>query len=82
MKMVPEQIGSWIKGRYTVLGTDGFGLSDSREALRRHFEVDAPSIVIAALHSLHQDGRLPASVVAAAIRDLDYDPEKLDPTTL
>jgi pyruvate dehydrogenase E1 component len=51
MKMVPEQIARWVPGRFVPLGTDGFGLSDTREALRRHFEFDAESITVAASSS-------------------------------
>jgi pyruvate dehydrogenase E1 component len=64
--------------RYHTLGTDGFGRSDTREALRRFFEVDAESIAIAALHALSQEGLIPAHEVAKAIRDLGVDPEKQD----
>jgi pyruvate dehydrogenase E1 component len=63
----------------TVLGTDGMGRSESREALRRHFEVDAASVVIATLYRLNQDGKLPAKRVAEAIKELDYDQEKAFP---
>jgi pyruvate dehydrogenase E1 component len=79
MKMVPEQIARWLPGRFVVLGTDGFGMSDTREALRRHFEVDAESIVIAALDALHLEGQLPAEDVARAIDALGVDPDKIDP---
>ena len=79
MKTVPDLIRPWMKQRYVVLGTDGYGRSDTREALRRFFEVDAESIAIAALHALSQDGLIPTSEVAAAIRDLGIDPEKPDP---
>jgi len=79
MKIVPDMIRPWISQRFVSLGTDGFGRSDTREALRRHFEVDTESIVIAALHALQQDRRVAAKEVAAAIRDLGVDPEKADP---
>ena len=52
MKTVPDQIRQWIPGRYAVLGTDGFGRSDSRAELRRFFEVDRHYVVIAALKAL------------------------------
>ena len=52
MKLVSDQIRQWVPGRYVTLGTDGFGRSDGREALRHHFEVDRKSIVIAALKAL------------------------------
>ncbi len=79
LKLVPDMIRPWVTQRYVTLGTDGFGRSDTREALRRHFEVDAESIVIAALHALQQEGKVGADVVASAIRDLGVDPEKADP---
>lgn len=79
IKTVPDLIRPWINQRYVVLGTDGFGRSDTREALRRFFEVDAESIAIAAIHALSQDGLLPAREVARAIHQLGIDPEKPDP---
>jgi pyruvate dehydrogenase E1 component len=79
VKTIPDLIRPWISQRYVVLGTDGFGRSDTREALRRFFEVDAETIAIAALHALAQDGRIPATAVARAIKDLGIDPDKLDP---
>jgi pyruvate dehydrogenase E1 component len=78
---VPEQIAPWIEGGLTVLGTDGFGRSETREKLRRHFEVDAETITVATLHRLAEQGTLPRQQVAQAIRDLQIDPEKLDPLT-
>jgi|CXWL01.1.fsa_nt_gi pyruvate dehydrogenase E1 component len=79
LKTVPDQIARWVPGPYTVLGTDGFGRSDTREGLRRFFEVDAESIVLATLHELAKDGRIEASRVAAAIVELGLDPEQPDP---
>jgi pyruvate dehydrogenase E1 component len=79
VKTVPDFIRPWMAQRYVVLGTDGFGRSDTREALRRFFEVDAENIAIAALHALSLDGLIPAQEVALAIKDLGVDPEKLDP---
>jgi pyruvate dehydrogenase E1 component len=66
MQAVPDLISRWIPGDYTSLGTDGFGLSDTRGALRRHFHVDAESIVVAALRQLARRGEVPASVAAEA----------------
>ncbi|QDV63402.1 pyruvate dehydrogenase (acetyl-transferring), homodimeric type [Crateriforma conspicua] len=74
-----EQLTPWIPGDYCVLGTDGMGRSETREALRRHFEVDAESITIATLSRLANADVLSADDVAAAIKELDYDPEKADP---
>ncbi len=79
VRAVPEQVGDWVPGDYFVLGTDGMGRSDSREQLRRHFEVDAECITIAALWRLHLKGQLTAEFVAKAIRDLGVDPEKVNP---
>jgi len=79
MKALPDMIRPWVSGRYVTLGTDGFGRSDTREALRRFFEVDSESIVVAALHALSQEGSIPVSEVAAAIRNLGVDPGKPDP---
>ncbi len=76
MKIVPEQIAPWVPGGLTTLGTDGFGRSDTRERLRRFFEMDAEMIVIATLHALAQKGAVPAELVAQAIKDLNVDPEK------
>ncbi len=79
MKTIPDLIRPWMTQRYVVLGTDGFGRSDTRESLRRFFEVDAESIAVAALHALCQEGRVPARDVSEAIRKLGIDPEKPDP---
>ncbi|HVT59468.1 MAG TPA: pyruvate dehydrogenase (acetyl-transferring), homodimeric type [Thermoanaerobaculia bacterium] len=79
MKAVPDQIARWLPGRLFSLGTDGFGRSDTREALRRFFEVDAESIAVAALYNLAQRGRVERQLVGKAIRDLGIDPEKADP---
>ena len=79
VKTVPDFVRPWITQRYVVLGTDGFGRSDTREALRSFYEVDAENIAIAALHALSQDGLVPPDKVSHAIKDLGVDPEKLDP---
>jgi pyruvate dehydrogenase E1 component len=79
VRAVPEQIAPWIPGDYLVLGTDGMGRSETREALRRHFEVDAESIVVAALYQLQKQAKVEAKVVAQAINDLGVDPEKVNP---
>jgi pyruvate dehydrogenase E1 component len=79
VKTVPDLIRPWINRRYVVLGTDGFGRSDTREALRRFFEVDAENIAIAAMHALLQDGLIPVQRVTQAIADLGIDPDKPDP---
>ncbi|MER6997822.1 pyruvate dehydrogenase (acetyl-transferring), homodimeric type [Streptomyces sp. NPDC000410] len=66
MRQVPDQIAQWVEQDYTSLGADGFGLSDTREAARRHFGVDAQSIVVAALAQLARRGEVPASAVKDA----------------
>src|SRR5947199_6870835 len=75
MKLVPDQIAPWVPGGLTTLGTDGYGRSDTRERLRRFFEVDAELIVIATLYALAEKGRLDVAVVAKAIKELGVDPE-------
>ena len=79
MRIVPEQIQKWVPGGLFSLGTDGFGRSESREALRRYFEVDAESIVIGTLYSLSQKGKVDTKLVKKAIKDLGVDPEKRYP---
>ena len=79
MKMVPDQIARWVPGGLTTLGTDGFGRSETRENLRRFFEVDAELTVIATLFALAQKGALDRTVVEKAIKDLGVDPEKVHP---
>jgi pyruvate dehydrogenase E1 component len=76
MKAVPDQVARWFPGRFFSLGTDGFGRSDTREALRRHFEVDAESIVVAALHQLARAGSFQPEWVESAVEELGLDPEK------
>jgi pyruvate dehydrogenase E1 component len=79
VRAVPEQLQSWIPGDYFVLGTDGMGRSETRERLRRHFEVDAECVTIAALYRLARLGQIDVSLVDKAIQDLDVDPEKINP---
>ena len=68
MRAVPDQISRWVPGDWESLGTDGFGRSDTRSALRRHFRIDAESIAVAVLQSLARRGEVKASVVSEAIR--------------
>jgi pyruvate dehydrogenase E1 component len=82
MKIVPDQIAPWVPGGLTTLGTDGFGRSDTREKLRRFFEVDTECVVIATLFALAQKGQLVRKIVAQAIKDLGVDPEKAFPQIL
>ena len=76
MKALPEQIAPWVPGGLTALGTDGFGRSDTRLNLRRFFEIDTESTVVATLYALSQKGKLPKTVVQQAIKDLKVEPEK------
>jgi pyruvate dehydrogenase E1 component len=79
MKAVPDQIGRFVRAPFIPLGTDGYGRSDTRVALRRHFEVDAGSISVAVLDGLMQQEHLPRHVVAAAIEQYGLDTELVDP---
>lgn len=79
MKAVPEMIARWVPGGLYALGTDGFGRSDSRRALRRFFEIDAECIALAALHQLQVRGEIKPAVVQKAVQDLGIDPEKANP---
>ncbi|MFN2556545.1 MAG: pyruvate dehydrogenase (acetyl-transferring), homodimeric type [Nitriliruptorales bacterium] len=79
MKAVPGQIADWIPGRYAVLGTDGFGLSDTRPMLRRHFRIDPPSIVVTVLSGLAAQGEVKVETVKEAIGRYDIDPDAPTP---
>lgn len=82
MKTYADQIREFVPGTYRVLGTDGFGRSDTREKLRQFFEVDRNYITVAALKALADEGKVPAKAVTQAIKQLGIDPEKPDPVTL
>ncbi len=79
MKSVPDMIARFVPGQFTVLGTDGFGRSDTRAALRRHFEIDAGHVVVAALSQLVREGRVPVSTFTEAMREFEIDPVAKDP---
>jgi pyruvate dehydrogenase E1 component len=79
VRLVPDQIAPWVPGGLTTLGTDGFGRSDTRPVLRRFFEIDAESVVIATLYALAEQGQVPMEAVGRAIKDLNVDPEKAFP---
>ena len=79
LKLVADQIAPWVPGGLMTLGTDGFGRSETRENLRRFFEIDAESTVIGTLFTLAEKGQLPRSVVTQAIKDLNVNPEKVFP---
>ena len=79
IRTVPDQIAPWVPGGLFTLGTDGFGRSDTRARLRRFFEVDAESTVIATLYALAAKGLVEPQLVEKAIKDLDVNPEKIQP---
>ncbi len=82
MKIVADQIREFVPGRYCVLGTDGFGRSDTREKLRNFFEVDRHYITVAALKALAEEGAIPVEQVAQSIQVLGIDPDKPDPVSV
>ena len=79
VRAYPDLVRAWVPGSYTVLGTDGFGRSDTRAALRDFFEVDARYIALAALQSLVREGKLDGAVLVDVMEKLEIDPEKRDP---
>jgi pyruvate dehydrogenase E1 component len=79
MKVVPDQLAPWLLDRLVSLGTDGFGRSDNREYLRRHFEVSAESIAAAALSRLARDGKFDVKKAEKAFAELGVDTERSDP---
>lgn len=79
VKLVPDQIRQWIPGQYVTLGTDGFGRSDTRAALRRHFEVDAERIVYATLRALADSSDFDSAKLPEAMQTLNIDPNSMDP---
>ncbi|TWT56653.1 Pyruvate dehydrogenase E1 component [Thalassoglobus neptunius] len=81
IRMVADQIREWIPGRYVVLGTDGFGRSDTRQVLRRHFEVDAECVTFATLSALAEEGEFDKGALSGVLSDLGVDPDKIDPRT-
>ena len=78
-KAIPEMVARFAGRRFVPLGTDGFGRSDTRAALRRHFEVDAPHIVVATLDALAANGAVPRHVVNAALEEYRIDTERVEP---
>ena len=79
VRALPESVARFAPGPMTSLGTDGFGRSDGRRALRDFFEVDARHIALAALGMLQRQGDIGASVVSQAVRDLEIDPDRANP---
>jgi pyruvate dehydrogenase E1 component len=76
IRLYADQIRAFVPRRYVVLGTDGYGRSDTREQLRRHFEVDRQCVTVAALKALADEGAIKAEVVADAIKKYGIDPDK------
>ncbi|MCH7911160.1 MAG: pyruvate dehydrogenase (acetyl-transferring), homodimeric type, partial [Candidatus Hydrogenedentes bacterium] len=81
VKALPDSISQWVPNPMSSLGTDGFGLSETRKALRDHFEVDARFITLSVLTLLAREGAVDREIVGKAIRDLKIDPEKENPAT-
>ena len=79
MKALPDGLAKWLPGPYVSLGTDGFGRSDSRQALRDFFEVDARHIAFASLGALSKQKKIPSTLVNQAAKDLKINPKKLNP---
>jgi pyruvate dehydrogenase E1 component len=79
MRAVPDQVSRWMRRSFTSLGTDGFGRSDTRDVLRRFFEVDAAHVVVAVLYGLAAEGAVPPDAVAEAIDRYGIDPASPDP---
>jgi len=82
IKTFAEQIRPFVPARYHALGTDGFGRSDSREALRHHFEVDRHHVAITALKALADEGTIPVKLVTQAIKQYGIDADKPNPVTV
>ena len=82
VKALPESIGKWFPKAPVALGTDGFGRSESRAALRRFFEVDAAAIVVATLDALAKEGKIERDVVFGAIADFEIDTDAPNPITV
>jgi pyruvate dehydrogenase E1 component len=82
IRAYPDLVAPWLPQSRIVLGTDGFGRSDTRETLRRLFAIDAPHIAAAAMAGLSRTGRIPAADAQAAIKDLGIDPSDPDPMDL
>lgn len=79
VKALPQSIAEWIPGKLTVLGTDGFGRSDTREALRNFFEVNANNIAYAVLYNLFSEGYIKADELKKAIKKFGVDAKKVNP---
>jgi pyruvate dehydrogenase E1 component len=82
MRALPEQVAPYLNGRLLALGTDGFGRSETRQALRRFFEINAEHVTVAALHALAERGELDRAIVVQAIKDLSINPDLPAPWTV
>ena len=82
IQAVPDQISRWVPGTFSTLGTDGYGRSDTREALRRFFETDSGHVVVAVLSALAHDGLVPPEHVAEEIKRYNIDSDQPDPFSL
>ena len=82
IRAYPDLVAPWLPASRIVLGTDGFGRSDTRETLRRLFAIDAPHIAAAAISGLARSGQIPAPEAQAAAKDLGIDPADPDPMAL
>jgi pyruvate dehydrogenase E1 component len=81
VKALPDGLAKWVDARFVGLGTDGFGRSETRDALRDHFEVDARHIAFAALSALARDEQIPGSKAEEAAKSLKIDIERPNPAT-
>ena len=81
LKVLPNSISKWMPRRLMSLGTDGFGRSEGRPSLRDFFEVDARFIVLSTLYELLREGKIEASVIKKAIKDLQINVDKPNPVT-
>jgi pyruvate dehydrogenase E1 component len=82
MKLQPDSIRKWVPQKMVNLGTDGYGMSETRENLRDYFEVDAKFVALATLTALQEEGKVKADVIKKAIKDLKIDTSKTDPMSL
>jgi pyruvate dehydrogenase E1 component len=82
MRIVPDQIRQWVPGQYVTLGTDGYGRSDSRAQLRKHFEVDRAFIAFTVLRALEGEGKVDRKTLVKAMQTLNIDPASPDPWTI
>ena len=80
MKAIPDMIKGWVPGKYVSLGTDGFGRSDTRESLRKFFEMDSHYIAAAAISTLQTEGKITKAKAEKALKTLDINFEAPDPS--